>query len=138
MADKFDRREFGALVGLSSLAAIASPHGPANAEGASPATNPGASRPFHIGMIIYDGMTTLDFAGPADLFSRPPQAKVFVISKSSDPIVSDTQGRILVIVTPLTGVSFTDMARWLGVSRLTMREKLIQFGIHPAQEQGRF
>jgi DNA-binding NtrC family response regulator len=26
-------------------------------------------------------------------------------------------------------------ARWLGVSRLTMREKLHQFGIHPAQEQ---
>src|SRR6185436_6335590 len=24
-------------------------------------------------------------------------------------------------------------ARWLGVSRLTMREKLLQFGIHPAQ-----
>lgn len=29
-------------------------------------------------------------------------------------------------------------ARWVGVSRLTMREKLHQFGIHPAQEQGRF
>jgi len=28
-------------------------------------------------------------------------------------------------------------ARWVGVSRLTMREKLIQFGIHPAQEPGR-
>jgi DNA-binding protein Fis len=26
-------------------------------------------------------------------------------------------------------------ARWLGVSRLTMREKLHQFGIHPAQDQ---
>ena len=26
-------------------------------------------------------------------------------------------------------------ARWLGVSRLTMREKLIQFGLHPAQEE---
>src|SRR5262249_20400393 len=25
-------------------------------------------------------------------------------------------------------------ARWLGVSRLTMREKLIQFGSHPAQD----
>jgi DNA-binding NtrC family response regulator len=25
-------------------------------------------------------------------------------------------------------------ARWLGISRLTMREKLIQFGLHPAQE----
>jgi nitrogen regulation protein NR(I) len=28
-------------------------------------------------------------------------------------------------------------ARWVGVSRLTMREKLMQFGIHPAQEQGK-
>jgi nitrogen regulation protein NR(I) len=27
-------------------------------------------------------------------------------------------------------------ARWVGVSRLTMREKLVQFGIHPAQGQG--
>jgi nitrogen regulation protein NR(I) len=26
-------------------------------------------------------------------------------------------------------------ARWLGISRLTMREKLIQFGSHPAQDQ---
>ncbi len=25
-------------------------------------------------------------------------------------------------------------ARWLGISRLTMREKLTNFGIHPAQE----
>ncbi len=28
-------------------------------------------------------------------------------------------------------------ARWVGVSRLTLREKLLQFGIHPGQEQGR-
>jgi len=28
-------------------------------------------------------------------------------------------------------------ARWVGVSRLTMREKLIQFGLHPGQEPGR-
>ena len=28
-------------------------------------------------------------------------------------------------------------ARWLGVSRLTMREKLLQFGLHPAQESER-
>jgi DNA-binding NtrC family response regulator len=27
-------------------------------------------------------------------------------------------------------------ARWVGVSRLTMREKLLQFGLHPSQEQG--
>jgi len=28
-------------------------------------------------------------------------------------------------------------ARWVGVSRLTMREKLFHFGIHPAQEHGK-
>jgi nitrogen regulation protein NR(I) len=28
-------------------------------------------------------------------------------------------------------------ARWLGVSRLTMREKLLQFGLHPTQEERR-
>jgi nitrogen regulation protein NR(I) len=28
-------------------------------------------------------------------------------------------------------------ARWVGVSRLTMREKLIQFGLHPQREQSR-
>src|SRR5205085_10229090 len=28
-------------------------------------------------------------------------------------------------------------ARWLGVSRLTMREKLLQFGLHPAREAGK-
>ncbi|MDB6031254.1 MAG: glnG [Verrucomicrobiales bacterium] len=29
-------------------------------------------------------------------------------------------------------------ARWVGVSRLTMREKLTQFGIHPSQDQTKF
>ena len=33
-------------------------------------------------------------------------------------IAQDTHGRVLIIVTPLTGVSFTDMARWLDVSGL--------------------
>jgi DNA-binding protein Fis len=28
-------------------------------------------------------------------------------------------------------------ARWVGVSRLTMREKLLQFGLHPAREPGK-
>src|SRR5260370_40139600 len=26
-------------------------------------------------------------------------------------------------------------ARWLGISRITMKAKLVQFGLHPAQEQ---
>ena len=35
----------------------------------------------------------------------------------------------------LAGGNQAKAARWLGVSRLTTREKLHQFGIHPAQEQ---
>ena len=26
-------------------------------------------------------------------------------------------------------------ARWLGITRITMRAKLIQFGLHPSQDQ---
>jgi DNA-binding protein Fis len=26
-------------------------------------------------------------------------------------------------------------ARWLGISRITMKAKLVQFGLHPSQEQ---
>jgi uncharacterized protein YigE (DUF2233 family) len=43
------------------------------------------------------------------------------LSKGADRrtvIAQDAHGRILIIVTPLTGVSFTDMARWLGNSGL--------------------
>jgi len=39
-------------------------------------------------------------------------------------IAQDAHGRILIIVTPLTGVSFTDMARWLGVSGLEVDSAL--------------
>jgi DNA-binding NtrC family response regulator len=35
----------------------------------------------------------------------------------------------------LAGGNQARAARWVGVSRLTMREKLLQFGIHPAQDR---
>ena len=28
-------------------------------------------------------------------------------------------------------------ARWLGISRITMKAKLVQFGLHPDQEEGK-
>jgi len=88
-----NRRKFGRLLGLSYLAGRSLIR--TNSAQAQTAANVGQSRPFHIGMIIFDGMTTLDFAGPADLFSRPPSARVFVLAKSTEPVVSDTNGRIL-------------------------------------------
>jgi DNA-binding NtrC family response regulator len=56
--------------------------------------------------------------------------------------ISDAHGRLLsaaereifsrAIV--LAGGNQAKAARWLGISRLTMREKLHQFGLHPAQD----
>ena len=34
------------------------------------------------------------------------------------------------------GAELTSKARWLGVSRITMKAKLVQFGLHPGQERG--
>jgi cyclohexyl-isocyanide hydratase len=90
------RRRLSQIVGLSGLLGLTSKVSAADTvreRKEPPMADTG--RPFHIGMIIYDGMTTLDFAGPADVLSRPPMAKVFVLAKSLDPVVTDTRGRIL-------------------------------------------
>ncbi|MEO8922291.1 MAG: DJ-1/PfpI family protein [Caldimonas sp.] len=47
-------------------------------------------RAFHIGMLIFDGMTNLDFAGPLDVLARMPDAVVHVLAKSRDPVITDT------------------------------------------------
>ncbi|HEY2328856.1 MAG TPA: sigma-54 dependent transcriptional regulator [Verrucomicrobiae bacterium] len=47
----------------------------------------------------------------------------------------ETAGRILISrAIELAHGNQAKAARWLGISRLTMREKLIQFGLHPNQE----
>ncbi|MDQ6823812.1 MAG: DJ-1/PfpI family protein [Candidatus Eremiobacteraeota bacterium] len=47
------------------------------------------------GMLMYPQMTQLDFTGPFEVFSRIPDARVFVIGEALDPIQSDTGLRIL-------------------------------------------
>ena len=57
--------------------------------------------------------------------------------------LSDARGRLLLAAEKelfgraieLAHGNQAKAARWVGVSRLTMREKLTQFGFHPAQEQ---
>ncbi len=51
--------------------------------------------PFTIGMIIFDGMTNLDFAGPADMFARVRAAKVHVLAKTRTAVTTDSGGRVL-------------------------------------------
>jgi cyclohexyl-isocyanide hydratase len=51
--------------------------------------------PFRIGMLIFDGMTNLDFAGPHDVFGRLPNTEVHIIAKSAAPVVTDLRARVL-------------------------------------------
>jgi cyclohexyl-isocyanide hydratase len=43
----------------------------------------------HIGMIIFPGMTVLDFAGPLEVFARMPDTQVHVLAKTLEPVRSD-------------------------------------------------
>lgn len=45
---------------------------------------------FHIGMLLYPGLTQLDLTGPFELMHRLPEAKVHLLWKTRDPITSDS------------------------------------------------
>jgi cyclohexyl-isocyanide hydratase len=67
---------------------------PAASGAASPPTAP-AARPFTFGMIIFEKMTNLDFVGPNQTFAGYQGAKIHVLGKTLDPIVTDTGCRIM-------------------------------------------
>jgi len=48
-----------------------------------------------IGMLIFPRMTQLDFTGPFEVFARIPAAKVYVLWKQIEPVISDTGLAIL-------------------------------------------
>jgi cyclohexyl-isocyanide hydratase len=52
-----------------------------------------------IGMVLFEGMTQLDLTGPLEIFSRFQEVKIYLISKSTDPVRSD---RILKIIPDTT------------------------------------
>src|SRR5262245_61292910 len=45
---------------------------------------------FTIGLLIFPRMTQLDFTGPFEVFARIPEARVHVLWKRIEPVVSDT------------------------------------------------
>lgn len=45
---------------------------------------------FHIGMLLYPGLTQLDLTGPFELMHRLPGAQVHLLWKTRDPITSDS------------------------------------------------
>jgi cyclohexyl-isocyanide hydratase len=54
---------------------------------------------FHVGMIIFDDMTNLDFAGPNNVFAAAPAARIHVLAKTRDPVSTDSGGRVLADMT---------------------------------------
>ena len=50
---------------------------------------------FEIGMLVFDQMTNLDFAGPSDALARVKAARVNVIGKTRGPVSTDWGLRIL-------------------------------------------
>jgi cyclohexyl-isocyanide hydratase len=48
-----------------------------------------SAAPFQIGMLVFPGMTSLDFAGPLDVFARLPDSRVHVLAKTLEPVVTD-------------------------------------------------
>lgn len=49
---------------------------------------------FEIGMLVFDQMTQLDFAGPCDALSRIKAARVNIIGKARGPVTTDSGVRI--------------------------------------------
>ena len=45
--------------------------------------------PFRIGMLIFPGLTNLDFAAPLDVFGRMPNTEVHVLARTLEPVRSD-------------------------------------------------
>lgn len=50
--------------------------------------------PLAVGMVIFDGMTNMDFVGPHEVFARMPGAAVHVLAKTPDPVVTDLGLRV--------------------------------------------
>lgn len=52
-------------------------------------------KPFHIVFLLFDGITQLDFTGPAQVLSRIPGAVVHTAAKETRPIQTDSGFAIL-------------------------------------------
>ncbi|MGF6995424.1 DJ-1/PfpI family protein [Paraburkholderia sp. GAS32] len=50
---------------------------------------------FSVGMLVFQGMTNLDFAAPFEVFSRMPGAEVHVIGVDDGVVTCDTGARLL-------------------------------------------
>ena len=48
-----------------------------------------SSKPIHIGFVFFPGMTQLDVTGPFEVLARLPNARVHLLWKRIEPVISD-------------------------------------------------
>ena len=51
--------------------------------------------PFHIGLLLFPAITQLDMTGPYEVFSKFPEAKVYLVWKEREPVTADGGMQIL-------------------------------------------
>ena len=56
---------------------------------------PAEFSPCHIGLLLFEEMTQLDFTGPYEVFARLPETKVHVVAKTAEPVRTE-RGLVLV------------------------------------------
>lgn len=97
---QMNRRTFSQLLSTSIIGGIAAGEKIMAQTNTTPADKTALSKTsFHIGMVIFDQMTNLDFVGPADVFSRVPQIEIHVLAKSTEPVTTDSGVRVLADMT---------------------------------------
>ena len=69
----------------------------------------------------------------ADLLARADRGE---LSDAFARLVAEAEREILAQAITLTGGNQAKAARWLGISRLTLREKLRHLGLHPSNDRG--
>ncbi len=65
-------------------------------------------RPYHVGFLLWPGLTQLDMTGPAQVLNRMPGAKLHFVWKSLEPVPSDC-GLSLLPTTTLADCPRLDM-----------------------------
>ena len=50
---------------------------------------------FQIGMVIFPGMTNLDFAGPFEVLARMPGARVHIVARERGPVRTDLGAEVV-------------------------------------------
>jgi len=134
-----NRRDFGVTLGLAALSLplgskVKAAEYRVATEG-EPVAGSGAD-PFHIGMLIFPGMTNLDFAGPFEVLSRGPNAVVHVLGHSMEPVRTDVGGLLLPTMT-LADAPCLDMlfvGGGPGVNALMSDKTTLQFLSERAQQ----